>query len=970
MPKGSRREYDPGTAEKRGGILPRLFPVLAVAGCLLAGFGMGSHAWAASPEAVLHSWKRIYYGQLDGRPGLLFAGRFDRAKPALGDIDGDGDLDLFLGRGDGRVMYFQNNGTAKKADWLLVNEAIPAFSNPRTPEEGVPERINVGANAAPALTDIDGDGDLDLFVGGADGKIRQYTNTGNRFLPAFQLETPDLLGGNVGLNVVVKFPDLNGDGLPDLTLGNEAGSFFIALNQGSRSQPRFCIQQRPDPECLHVMETLGALTPEDNAVPEWVDWDRDGDLDLLVGKSDGTMAFWRNIGTAREGAWELTQGRFQLLDAGGYAAPVFTDLNGDGAPDLLLAGDNERIAFYEGRPDNPQFPLWVESRNTLNILRLGGVQSRVRVASGDLDGDGDIDLVLGTRSGQLLIYQNVSKDGVPAFVSPRGPLLPTPQRAFSAPALVDADNDGDLDLIVGGRDGRLEWIENAGNAKQAQWRARSLFFAGVDVGSLSAPLFADMDGDGDPDLLVGSSLGQIVYYENRGGGARPDFKVQSVRFAGLRVAGNASPALFGWSKDTLPDLVVGDQTGVLVPAVRDPALALDQPGAYRVQAPWRGLEAEAFSAPHFADLNGDQRSDLLLGTGSGAMLVWRYEGSGPLPAGTARSRTPRSNIVEGELLTATGEPADLPASSLSPGAPPPVGGTAGSTASLPARATSPRRKLALEPIFVQEPSPLDGLKAGQGTHPAFHDQNGDGRPDLVIGNREGKLLLFLNLGGSWRPIPNSFAGYNEGRNASPQFVDLDGDGDEDMVVGNEKGTLTYFENTGAPGARRFSLRKNFFKSVRGGRNTVPALNDLNGDGRLDLLVGNLKGELQYYRNTGKRDDPFQLEFRRFIGLDIGVSATPAFADLTREKRNFLLVGSDKGKIKVLQPTSTSLERSSGWKENRTFLEGLNLPPGSRPALADIDGDGDVDMVVGSDEGPLVLFRNQAIQPDSGSSPRG
>jgi hypothetical protein len=168
-------------------------------------------ATPAAPDAlrVVHNWRRVFYGRLDGQESLLFAGSFERAKPAMGDLDGDGDLDMIVGTADGRLMYFENQGNAKQPRFRLVNETLttqPQGASPAGDDQNLV--IAVGANAAPALTDIDGDGDLDMFVGSASGKIFFFRNVGNKFLAVFRLESADVLGVSFGLNTVPKLADV------------------------------------------------------------------------------------------------------------------------------------------------------------------------------------------------------------------------------------------------------------------------------------------------------------------------------------------------------------------------------------------------------------------------------------------------------------------------------------------------------------------------------------------------------------------------------------------------------------------------------------------------------------------------------------------------------------------------------------------------------------------------------------------
>ena len=951
--------------------MERRFPawLLAALGasCVLLGqpgLGLCADAVSGAPSGardIVHTWRRLYYGVLDGKISLLFAEAIERAKPAFGDMDGDGDLDLIVGTAQGRLLYFENEGSRTEPRWRLVNEALSALPPGNGPAGDEPQTvITVGANAAPALVDIDGDGDLDLFVGSADGKLAFYRNVGNAYLPIFRLESSDYLGRSFGQNMVPKFADVNGDGLPDLTLGNEAGEVWLLINQGTRQNPRFCTA--PDDAqggCLIPPVKIVQLSGTDNAVPEWVDWNGDGLLDLMVGKSDGTMDYWQNIGTRAKGAWELKEPRFDILDAGAFAAPLFADVNGDGLPDLFLAGDREQMALYTARLKDPKdrragLELWIADDNVLQVRTLSAYDPRAHVSSGDLFGNGRADLAVGTASGQILLYENTGGKDLPSFRSAGGPVLPVPQRGFSAPALADVDGDGLLDLIVGDRNGRLEWIKNVGTRTSPKWREGGLGWAGIEVGALSVPLFADVDGDGLPDLLVGDSRGRVVYYRNVGTAAAPQFQLASARFGGMSVSGAASPALFQWNPKQPPDLVVGGQDGTLHTAVRAPGVPVLGRGAYVPLAPWDALRTRAYSAPAFADLTGIGRPFLVLGTGSGHVLLWRYEGSSSAKE-LARER-PR-----GLNLLAERTPA-MPGTESGRAAAPPAP-SAGTGTALTGPGGGPLPALPLDPIFQEEPSELNKLPVGRNSKPAFLDLDGDGRPDLIVGNAEGKLLYFRNLGPAenpkWQLVTSEFAGYRFGRNAAPAFVDLTGDGKPDLLVGTEDGQVFFFENVGTAKQPSFVYREDALKSVRAGKNAVPVGIVLDSTGT-QLLMGSLRGGLQRFRRKAGAGLDFELAERRFLGIDLGVNTSPTAADVTLTRRMDLFIGTDKGPIVVLEPTGTSPLFSSGWKTNTAWLAGLRMPAGSHPALVDLDGDGDLDLVVGSDKGPLVFFRNNAI----------
>jgi hypothetical protein len=445
----------------------------------------------------------------------------DYSKPVFVDIDHDGDMDAFVKQDDGQIHYFNNIGSA-------TNPTFSEQSGSANPLDGV----DAGTYSTLVFVDIDHDGDMDAFTGANNGTIHYYKNIGTPLVPQFSAQTGttnpfnSLIVGN-GASTPV-FVDIDGDGDMDAFIGEYYGTIKYFQNVGTVLEPIFIEQSGS-------ANPLNSVDVGDISIPAFVDIDRDGDMDVFSGAMDGHIYYYKNISnnsiTPIYNAKTGTANPLNGTNVGYYSIPVLVDIDSDGDLDIFIAS-NTGIMYYKntGTALAPAFVLQTGSANPLNGVLPFALP---RPAFVDIDQDGDLDAFLGNSSGNFIYFKNLGNAMTPTFVEQTGasnPLDGVGVGTGSTPSFVDIDGDGDIDAFSGASDGLIRYFKNNGSAVAPSFTAQNGTnnpFNGVDVGYNSAPSFLDVDGDGDMDAFIGEFNGSLKHYKNTGTALASTFVVKT-----------------------------------------------------------------------------------------------------------------------------------------------------------------------------------------------------------------------------------------------------------------------------------------------------------------------------------------------------------------------------------------------------------------------------------------------------------
>jgi hypothetical protein len=536
----------------------RIFPIAAA---LIAAIGL--HLAAGHLAAQPHEPRMapiIVVGS-DGAPYRTpFSGGLLQPRIGLRDADGDGRPDLFTLNPDNHLRLYRNEGGFRfRRVWPSPYDSLYVRSWFR-------------------LVDIDGDGDDDLFTAGPISEVFLFHNTGTATAPIFS-STPDTLRrGDTTIftqqETVPSFVDIDADGDLDLFVGNIDGSITFYLNIGDAHNPRFTFITANYERILVISpgkaekkEPQRSIARHGASVLDFADIDNDGDLDILFGDFfTKKLLLFHNDGTPREAHFSMARLDTAFRPDGddvtsvGFNQPVSGDLDGDGDLDILIS------SLYPLAPEQPVV-LYEETAGAgahTPVLRRRDLDLTSEIDLGtftapaairDVDRSG---VLVGNGDGTLTYFHDSLADGHTIWIqAARYGTLPALFQAV--PAIGDLDGDGRAEVLVGdANDGRVRMFRFNGNRlQQVAWQLDTF-----RVNQYAAPALADIDGDGDLDLFVGAGNGLFAYFQNIGSSASPLFvrATPPAPFNTLDVGSNSTITFYDLDGNGWLDAIVGGRT--------------------------------------------------------------------------------------------------------------------------------------------------------------------------------------------------------------------------------------------------------------------------------------------------------------------------------------------------------------------------------------------------------------------------
>jgi large repetitive protein len=518
---------------------------------------------------------------------------------------------------------------------------------------------------------------------------------------------------------------------------------------------------------------------------QWVDWNNDSLIDLFILDEDKKLKYFQNEGTENNPQFNLIQTSFQSLNCEGWF--YFADFDNDNELELITQSTQNSLllSYYENNDG-------ILENLTTAIISENGImvmsESVVTPTFADIDADGDLDFFTGSVMGTVSYFENIGlNNNIPYFefqtndwhdILIIGQSQMNNRHGANTINFIDLDGDMDLDLTWGDSYNQSLYViwnigtseipimDNINITNQFPPQPYSIETSGQNMAS-----FADIDTDGDMDLFIsvlGGNFGiqnnnNFYHFEN--------------------VGNNNNPLFVEMEKNYLNMLDFEDKT-----------------------------------SPEFVDLDGDGDDDLIIGN-SFETTSFPWNARLKYLENIGSQESPEYEIIDNAFL---------------------------------------------------------GSLIGKDLTPTFIDIDDDGDLDFFSGETYGGILFSENSGNQFSFEFSNIVAFEEidvGYNSVPEFVDIDNDNDFDLIIGNSNGNLFFYENIGNSLNYDFILISENYLDINIQSYSAPDFFDIDNDSDFDLIIGSGDSGLHFFENSGSINAPLFIEIENF--LDLGTNLKPA-----------------------------------------------------------------------------------------------
>ena len=538
--------------------------------------------------------------------------------------------------------------------------------------------------------------------------------------------------------------------------------------------------QQPNYSEVHVYGWGLAL---DRGAPVFYDIDDDGYMDMLTGNENGTI--WHYEQT-KGNEFVLISKQFNDIDVGSQSSPVIDDIDRDGLLDLVI-GANDKLHRFEQ-----------DSTGSYHFSKIEGELVEVDIgaawapAFADLNGDSLLDLIVGESLSNLNYFVQDSF-AAPTFHLVNENWLDWSWKNYQSPVFTDLENDGLLDLLIGGSSKNIvHLIQDSANA--LTFHKVNDQFGDVNSGQMLKPQILDIDGDDKLDLYVGNYYYGLTHYEQESPGSA-NYLPLNDNVLGMRDFGSKiGYTIEDLDHDGLLDMLISAFNGTSDAHIVH--LEQEQKGSLNfilVTDAFNDLTIDHHQSLCLYDINGNGLYDLFIGDVFG--YISRYEQDAVDSYGfTLQEEYFNQNMKVNQIS----QPAftDLDGDSL-----------------------------------------LDMIVGEGGTYWKSYLHHYE--QDSV------NALTFTELN-------NSFLDINFRVSQSPVFTDIDGDSLLDLILGDQYGKLSYFEQDSVHSVNFVQISDDF-SGIRVISYATPRFADVNNDGKTDLLIGDDAGGITLYLRNDEMD---------------------------------------------------------------------------------------------------------------------